>query len=215
VKRATSRLPAPPLLVITDRSQARRSLDDTVAALLDGGARWISLREKDLSPAARASQLARLVALARPFGASVTVHADVDAAYAAGADGVHLPSGDDPAAARRRLGDRALIGVSTHSLAEAERAADAGADYVTLSPIFLSASKPGYGPALGTAALAAAARRVAVPVIALGGIDASNARACRDAGGAGVAAMGEPMRAADPAAVMRALLEAWRTIRSR
>jgi thiamine-phosphate pyrophosphorylase len=201
-------LPAPPLLVITDRHQARRSLDDTVAALLDGGVRWISLREKDLSAAARAEQLARLVARGHTYDAVVTVHDDIDAALATGAAGVHLPSGGNPAAARRCLGAGALIGISTHTVAEAARAAAAGADYVTLSPIFLSASKPGYGPALGIAALADAARRLTVPVIALGGIDAATARACRAAGAAGVAVMGELMRAENPTDSARALVVA-------
>jgi thiamine-phosphate pyrophosphorylase len=201
-------LPVPPLLVITDRHQARRSLDDTVAALLDGGARWISLREKDLSAAARADQLARLVALGRPYDAIVTVHDDIDAALATGAAGVHLPSRGDLAGARRRLGAGALIGISTHTVAEIARAAEAGADYITLSPIFLSASKPGYGPALGTPALADAARGVTVPVIALGGIDAATARACRAAGAAGIAVMGELMRAEYPTDSARALVAA-------
>ncbi|MBI3514633.1 MAG: thiamine phosphate synthase [Proteobacteria bacterium] len=201
-------MPAPPLLVITDRRQARRSLEETVAAALAGGARWISLREKDFSSAERVALLKRLVALGRGHGAIVMVHEDIDAACEAGADGVHLPSGGDPAAARRRLGPGALIGVSTHSLAAAELAAAAGADYVTFSPIFASASKPDYGPALGPPALAALTQRVAIPVIALGGVTAANAADCLAAGAAGVAVMGPIMRADDPAALTAALLAA-------
>ena len=201
-------LPAPPLLVITDRRQARRSLEDTVAAVLDGGARWISLREKDLSFAERAAWLGRLVALARPHGAVVTVHEDIDAALEAGADGVHLPSRANPAVARERLGANALIGVSAHSAETVEVAAAEGADYVTLSPIFASPSKPGYGPVLGAAALAAATQRATRPVIALGGVTAATAGECLAAGAAGVAVMGGIMGADDPAATTAALLEA-------
>ena len=205
------KLPAPPLLFITDRRQARRGLEDTVAAALDGGVRWVSLREKDLSFAERARLLTKLVERSRTYAATVTVHEDIDAALEAGADGVHLPSRGDPAAARRRLGASALIGVSTHSAETAAAAADTGADYVTISPIFMSASKPGYGPVLGLPALASIAQRVRVPVIALGGIDATTAGDCLAAGAAGIAAMGGLMTANDPAAATRALLEAMAT----
>ena len=88
-----------------------------------------------------------------------------------------------------------------------ERAAHAGADYVTLSPIFATASKPGHGPALGPDGLAHVAARLAVPVIALAGVGADNAAACLDAGAAGVAAMGAVMRAADPRAATATLID--------
>jgi thiamine-phosphate pyrophosphorylase len=203
-------LPVPPLLVITDRRQARGALEDTVAAVLGGGGRWISLREKDLPAAERTALLSRLITLARPRGAKVMVHEDLDAALQAGADGVHLPSGGDPATARRRLGSGALIGVSAHSAAEAQAATSRGADYVTVSPIFASASKPGYGPILGLRALAALAKAVAVPVIALGGITEATAADCLATGAAGVAVMGHVMRAADPGAVTARLAAALR-----
>jgi thiamine-phosphate pyrophosphorylase len=201
-------LPTPPVLVITDRSLARSSLDSVASAVFAGGGRWLSLREKDLPAAERAELAGRLVALARPHGAIVTVHGDLDAVLAAGAAGAHLPSGSDPAAARRKLGRQALIGVSAHSTAEAEAAAARGADYVTVSPIFMSASKPGYGPPLGTAALGALAKRLAIPVIALGGISETTAADCMAAGAAGVAVMGLVMRAADPRAVTATLIAA-------
>ncbi|MGC2415820.1 MAG: thiamine phosphate synthase, partial [Stellaceae bacterium] len=78
----------------------------------------------------------------------------------------------------------------------------------TLSPIFLTDSKPGYGPAAGLDALAAAARLSFGPVIALGGIDEANAAACLAAGARGIAVMGGIMRAADPEATVRRLLAA-------
>ena len=80
------------------------------------------------------------------------------------------------------------------------------ADYVTLSPIRATRSKPGYGPALGLSGLAAAARRIAVPLIALGGIEATDVSPCLSAGASGVAVMGSVMRAADPANVVGELL---------
>ena len=89
-------------------------------------------------------------------------------------------------------------------------AAAAGADYVTLSPIYLTDSKPGYGPALGIEALRAAAGH-GIPVLALGGITVATAAACVAAGADGVAVMGEVMRADDPARIVRDLVEALRS----
>ena len=125
--------------------------------------------------------------------------------WLAGATGVRAASGADPAVARARL-PKALIGASAHSPAEAATLLEAGADYVTLSPIFLTESKAGYGPALGLGALRAASG--AGPVIALAGIDESNAGECLAAGAKGVAVMGEMMRSADPEATVRRLLRA-------
>jgi thiamine-phosphate pyrophosphorylase len=200
-------LPSPPLLVISDRSQARLPLVEIAAAVFAGGCRWFSLREKDLPAAERCALLAELVALGHRYDATVMVHDDLDAAIASGAGGVHLPSGSDPTVARDRL-PQGLIGVSTHSIAEAAALLDAGADYVTISPIFLTDSKPGYDPALGLAGLAGAVAIADGPIVALAGINPGNARACLDAGAAGIAVMGEVMRAADPEATVRALLAA-------
>ena len=151
--------------------------------------------------------LRALVALGRRHGATVTVHEDIEAAVATGADGVHLPGGGDPAAARLLL-PSGLIGVSAHTPQEAAAQLAAGADYATLSPVFLTQSKPGYGPAIGLAALAEAARLAPGPIVALGGIDERNLAACLAAGARGIAVMGEIMRAADPEAATRRLLAA-------
>ncbi len=202
-------LPSPPLLVISDRRQARRPLAAVAEAAFRAGCRWFSLREKDLPAAERGELLAALVALGHRYGATVSVHEDIDAAIAAGADGVHLPGGGDPAAARRRL-PNGLIGVSAHTPEEAAVQLAAGADYATLSPIFLTGSKPGYGPAVGLAALAEAARLAPGPVVALGGIEETRIADCLAAGAPGVAVMGEVMRAADPEAIVRTLLRAAR-----
>jgi thiamine-phosphate pyrophosphorylase len=198
-------LPDPPLLVISDRAQARRPLTEVAEAAFLGGCRWFSLREKDLPADERRALLAALVALGRRCGAIVTAHEDVEAVAATGADGVHLPAGADPAAAQARLPGR-LIGASAHSAAEAASLLREGADYVTLSPIFLSASKPGYGPALGLDGLAAGVAAAGGAVIALGGVGAQNAASCLAAGARGIAVMGAVMRAAEPRLAVARLL---------
>ena len=205
-------LPDPPLLIITDRGQARAPLPEIAEALFRVGVRWLMLREKNLDPATRRGLLQDLVARGAPFGARVTVNGDLAAARATGAAGLHLPSGNDIGArlveARRTLGPGALLGASAHDPAEALISAESGADYVTLSPVFESASKPGYGPALGPAGLRALAVRLAIPVVALGGVGVGNAGACLGAGAAGVAVMGAVMAAADPGAAAGKLLAA-------
>lgn len=200
-------LPFPPLLAISDRSQARRPLVEVARAAFDGGCRWFSLREKDLPAAERRALLAELVALSRPYGATVMAHEDIEAVIASGADGVHLAGGRDPKAARAEL-PNGLIGVSAHTPAEAAEQIASDADYVSISPIFLTDSKPGYGPALGLAGLAETVAAANGPIVALGGITPANARACMGVGAAGTAVMGEVMRAANPTAIVQALIEA-------
>ena len=200
-------LPVPPLLVISDRRQARLPLPAVAEAAFAGGCRWFSLREKDLAEGDRRALLATLVALGRRYEAVVGVHEDVAAAAATDAGAVHLPGGGNPAAARALLPGR-LIGASAHSAEEAAALLRGGADYVTMSPVFLTASKPGYGPAVGLGGLAQATAAAPGPIVALGGVTAGNAAGCLAAGAAGIAVMGEIMRAADPRAAVEALLRA-------
>jgi thiamine-phosphate pyrophosphorylase len=196
-----------PLLVITDRHQARHSIETIAAAVGRGGGRWLLLRDKDLAREARRDLALRLAKIAAEHGFALSVSTDIDLAAAAGA-GVHLQAAAAVAPARQRLGSTAIIGVSAHGLDDVVAAAAAQADYVTLSPIFLTASKPGYGPAVGLDALAAAVRLSRGPIIALGGIDAANVASCLATGARGVAVMGGVMRAADPEATVRGLLAA-------
>jgi len=97
-----------------------------------------------------------------------------------------------------------ILGRSCHDGAELRAASEEGCDYATLSPVFPTASKPGYGPALGVDAL----RRPPLPVYALGGVTVDNAAACRGAGAVGVAVMAAVMGAVDPARAASDLLAA-------
>jgi thiamine-phosphate diphosphorylase len=132
------------------------------------------------------AEVTRLVAESR---VPVLLSSRVDLALACGAAGVHLPEQDLPVAAARRLlgGDR-LVGRSVHSPAAAREAEAEGADYVVFGPVFATDSHPGRVP-LGLAALREVTATVAIPVLAIGGVDAERAAVCRRAGAAGFAAI--------------------------
>jgi len=199
------------MLAVTDRHGHPRPLVETVQAILDGGGCWIWFRDKDLEPDARRRLGTRVAECVRAMNGVLTIGGDVALARALGADGVHLGGGSGRAAiaaARAALGEAALIGVSAHAPREAATAAKAGADYVTLSPIYATASKPGYGPALGLKGITDSCG-AGLPVVALGGLGPEAIGSCRAAGAAGFAIMGGLMRAEDPAGATRALLKAW------
>lgn len=187
------------VVIVTDRRQAAAPLPEQVAAAVAGGARWVWLREKDLPPPERAALAAELRQILAPVGGRLLV----SGSEPLGGDALHLAAAAPPAERAAREG--LALGRSCHSAADLARL---GAEhYITLSPVFPSASKPGYGPPLGLARLAELCRRAGRPVLALGGIDTpEKAQACVTAGAAGVAVMGAVMRAADPAALVRELV---------
>jgi len=196
----------PPLLVLTDRAAAATrgwTLAEAVAAAVEAGARAVVFREKDLAPADRRSLGAEVVAVMPPDG-WLLVASDARLAADLGAAGVHLAAGDSWPEPRP-----AAVGRSCHDRAEVRAAAAEGVDYVTLSPVYPTSSKPGYGPALGPDAFGDLAKvSNAPPVYALGGVDAARAPVCIAAGAAGVAVMGAVMASEDPGAEVVALLAA-------
>lgn len=207
------------LVVLTDRTQARGDLVGVVGAAVEGGARVVLLREKDLPWAQRRALATSLLDTLAAVDGMLLVASDVELARQVGADGVHLAS-DDPWPNRQPrphpedLG--VIVGRSCHTAAELGDARRHEADYATISPVFPTTSKPGYGPALGVEGLASACRalvaddvgsaQATLPVIALGGVGPGRVGPCLGAGAAGVAVMGEVMRAADPAGTVRTLL---------
>lgn len=196
------------LLVITDRGEARRPLDEIAEAICSTDlCGWLLLRDKDMPRHERADLARRLRAITRRTGTALSISADTALARECGADGLHLQTLDAVREARALLGPSIVIGLSTHAPVEAAAAAEAGADYVTLSPIFTTSSKPGYGPALGTAALSRASTS-GIPVLALAGVAPASVAGCIAAGAGGVAVMGGVMRAEDPVATVAAFRRA-------
>jgi thiamine-phosphate pyrophosphorylase len=200
------KLPEPPLLIVTDRRQARLPLAEVVRAALAAGCRWVSVREKDLSDEDQIALAATLLPITRRYDARLTLHGEPALAKACGVDGVHLPAGSDAAASRTVLGPDKLIGVSLHTVTEAEAINPSVVDYAVAGPAFETASKPGYGPEIGRKGLTEIARAASVPILAIGGLNATRAAEVLAAGPAGIAVMGGIMRAVDPGREVRALL---------
>jgi len=192
--------------------QAAARILQTIARAADAGADAVQLREKDLS--GRALLEWTEAALARAENSKIIINDRLDAALAAGAAGVHLGGESLPVAdvAQFRRAGRApagfLIGRSCHAVEEALQAERDAADYVFFGPVFATPSKARFGPPQGVDALAAACRRVHIPVLAIGGVTLENAGACRAAGASGVAAIRLFQESEDVAAVVRRLKQA-------
>jgi thiamine-phosphate pyrophosphorylase len=202
------KLPSPPLLVITDRTQARAPLEDILAASFGAGCRWASVREKDLPADDQVALARRLLIVARDWDALLTLHGNPTLAQDARLDGVHLRAGANPSVAREMLGADALIGISLHSQEEALKLDPGLVDYAIAGPAYATASKPDYGPVLGMLGIGKISDATSVPIIAIGGITPSAVAEMRVAGAVGVAVMGGVMRAADAAREVESLIAA-------
>jgi thiamine-phosphate pyrophosphorylase len=165
----------------------------------------LQIRERDLPACEILSISQQAVRIARRTGASVMVNDRADVAHCAGG-GVHLTTRSLPIEAVRDVfGAEILIGSSTHNLEEAIAAENGGADFVVFGPVFETLSKRAYGPPVGVASLRAVARRVRIPVLALGGITPFNFHQTLEAGGAGIATISWFAGAADMEAVVRTI----------
>jgi thiamine-phosphate pyrophosphorylase len=175
--------------LITDRKKVREDkFLGSVAKALKGGIQVVQLREKDLPVRALLGYAYDLRKLTRKYGALLMVNDRVDVALAAGADGVHLGYASMPVDAVRRItGEGFVIGVSTHSLTEALNAQRSGADFISYGPVYETPSKVKYGKPVGIGSLKDVVREIAIPVYALGGIDAQNIPAVMETGVKGVA----------------------------
>ena len=170
---------------------------ETAKKAVDAGATVVQLRTKGASTDA-------LVERGRDFAtlpATFVVNDDVEAAIRLGADGVHL--GQEDEGAERALEHRLLLGLSAMDVGQAIAAERAGASYIGAGPIWSTPSKPDAGDPIGLDGLSGIASAVSIPVIAIGGIDSSNAAMCIAAGAAGVAVI----RAASEAGALRAAID--------
>jgi len=171
---------------------------ETAEAAVAGGATVVQLRRKGVAT----DELVNAGRAFRELPVTFVVNDDVEAAIELGADGVHL--GPEDAGAERALEAGLLLGLSATSLDEARAAERAGAAYVGAGPIWATPSKPDADPPVGLEGLREICAAVNLPVVAIGGIDETNAADCIRAGAAGVAVI----RAARDAAALRAEIDA-------
>lgn len=176
--------------------------------MLDGGVQVLQLRAKDHSRETIVAVAGRVGPLCRAAGIPFLLNDHPELVPDAGADGAHVGQDDlSVEAARSLAGPTAIIGKSTHSLAQALGAAEERPDYIGFGPLFATPTKPDY-PAIGTDDIAAVHRRVDLPVFCIGGIKRENLSAVRAAGARRVVIVSGILQAADPAAYCRSCLEA-------
>lgn len=202
-------------LVVDPGMAAKTGLCATVAAAVAGGATMVQLRCKDAQLRDFLESARRLKEALRPLQVPLIVNDRLDVALAVGADGLHVGQDDMPVAdARRLMGPDAIIGLSVRTLAQA-READAGiVDYVGIGPAYATMTKSDAARPLGPDGFRAVREAVALPAVAIGGIDATNAAPLIRAGADGVAVVSAICAAANPEAAARALAESVALARS-
>ena len=198
------------LMVITHpHPRCGRPLEVVVEEVVTAGATAIQLRDKQAPPRELLALARRLRAVTTRNEALLIVNDRLDIALAAGADGVHLGPDDVPVAAARRVApDDFLVGHSTDDPGEARRAEADGADYLGCGTVFPTSGKADAGAVIGVGGLAAVARSVRIPVLAIGGVTADRVPLLGGSGAGGVAVISAVMAAARPADAARRLREA-------
>lgn len=179
----------PRLCLITDRRIVRKgTLTSAVKAALDGGVRMVQLREKDLPIRDLLSLAEEMRELTRMYDALLFINDRLDVAICAEADGVHLPQNGLPVEGIKPVLPGGMrVGVSTHSLAEANEAEAGGADFITFGPVYETPSKAAYGKPVSVTALNKVCGSVKIPIYGLGGIAAGRVGEVLEAGAYGVA----------------------------
>lgn len=210
----TRPIPASGLYAIVDLDAlARAGFFDVGAvarALCEGGAVVLQLRAKGASASAFVAAAREVGSAARERGVCFIVNDRVDVAALVEADGVHLGQDDLPVhVARAQLGPRALIGLSTHDLAQVTRAQDSGADYLGFGPVFATATKLNPDPVVGVEGLAQACGASRLPVAAIGGVRLQEVPKLRAAGARWAAVVSDLLSGPTLIERARAFTDAW------
>jgi thiamine-phosphate pyrophosphorylase len=197
------------LYVVTSESlSAGRTTLEVVAAALEGGVRLFQLREKELPLRALLTLGHELRELTQRYEALLLVNDRIDVALAIGADGVHLGQADMPIEVARRLGPDLIIGSSSHDVTEAREAAQAGASYVNIGPIYPTQTKQWDDAYLGLEGLREIAAEIQIPFTVMGGIKAAHIPGLCEAGARTLAVVTAVTAASDPAMAALHLREA-------
>jgi len=175
---------------ITDRHTSLRPILEQIQIAIEAGVDYVQIREKDLSSRELFDLAVSAQTLAQRHDTRILINDRLDIALAAALDGIHLGQlSIAPEVVRAKVsGGDFLIGVSTHSLGELQRAHEKGVSFLTFSPVFLTPSKAIYGSPVGIEHLREVCGFSKVPVFALGGINQQNYSECLKMGAAGIAA---------------------------
>lgn len=175
------------ICLITDRKSCNLTTEEMVSVVLKAGIKWIQYREKDKSCREIYEEAVKVRRLTKEFNATFIVNDHADIALAVNADGVHLGQEDLPLKkARKILGRKKIIGISTHSIEQAIAAEAEGADYIGLGPIFHTKTKDA-GEPKGITMLKEIKESVKIPVVAIGGINIENLKSVLNSGADAVA----------------------------
>lgn len=179
----------PRVYPITDTQISGLSHAEQVARFAEGGATLVQLRDKHASALEFYEQAKAALEIANKRGVQLIINDRVDLALALGGIGVHLGQDDlPPEAARQLLGDDAIIGYSTHSLAQIQQAANLPVDYLAIGPIFPTTTKANPDPVVGLSGVRLAREAVGEkPLVGIGGVSRANAREVIEAGADSVA----------------------------
>ena len=196
----------PTLYLVTDPDLARgRPLAEVVAAAIRGGVTLVQLRDKQGDGRALLEAARALKAVLDPQGVPLLVNDRADIAYAAGA-GCHVGQSDlPPEAARAIIGPDAILGVSIDQAQQADAVDPELVDYLAYGPFAATATKSDAGGPIGADGLAAVRKRIMLPLVAIGGIDAHNVAEAVRAGADGIAVVSAIMAATDPEDASRKL----------
>jgi thiamine-phosphate pyrophosphorylase len=169
------------LCFITERKASNLPYGDMVFTALKAGVRWVQYRDKDRTVREIYEESVRLRNITRDFEAALVVNDHPDIALSAEADGVHLGQEDLPLKVARKVLGEKIIGISTHSLAQAEDAEKGGADYIGFGPVFRTTTKYAGSPK-GIEILLEIKKKLRIPVVAIGGITLENLSAVLETG---------------------------------
>jgi thiamine-phosphate pyrophosphorylase len=205
------------LYLVTDRRLAApRPIEDVVMAAVRGGVTAVQLREKECPTREFVELARRLKSSLAPLGIPLIVNDRVDVALAAGADGVHVGQSDmEYADVRRLVGPDFVVGLSVETLEHALQASSLDVDYLGVGPIFATPTKTDAAPACGTGLLSVLRARSRHTLVAIGGINASNAPSVMEAGAHGIAVVSAICAAPDPETAARQLRRAVGGLRDR
>lgn len=186
---------------ITDAALSAAGVMSDVRQAVKAGVQVIQYRNKTADTRRLYEEAREISGICAGTRSKLIINDRIDIALAVGADGAHIGNEDLPyAEARRLLGSDAIIGVTVHDVEEAVAAEKAGADYLGVSPVFATGTKSDAGAPCGVETLAAIRRACRVPVVAIGGIDLSNADECIAAGADMVCAISAVVTRPDVAA---------------